>query len=374
MIGIDDEERRARAALSRLIDPYSRPLHRRVATDGAAAVLAGVRRGSLLGGDSLVEALRPRLSTLDVDRDLAEVTRVGGRFVCPGDDEWPEVLADLDDRAPIGLWVRGARRLDEMCARSVSVVGSRSMSEYGAYMAGGLGGDLGDAGWVVISGGAAGIDGAAHRGCLAVGAPTVAVLACGVDVTYPRGHDSLFDAIAETGAIVSELPPGSAPFRHRFLVRNRLIAALSAGTVVVEAAVRSGARSTASEAAEIGRPLMVVPGPVTSSTSAGCHAILRANPEAVLVTCAAEVIELVGSIGLDLAPVPRGADLARDHLSPDVAKVLEALPVRRGQGPARIASTAGLPLPAVEIALSTLDLLGLAEQVTDGWRLAPPAR
>jgi DNA processing protein len=184
----------------------------------------------------------------------------------------------------------------------------------------------------------------------------------------------LFHAICENGALVSELPPGCAPHRMRFLDRNRLIAALGMGTLVVEAAARSGARRTATEARDLGRPLMVVPGPVTAESSVGCHRLLREEPTAVLVTCAADVLEMVGRLGLDLAPVPRGEVTPRDELTPELSRVLDAVPVLRAQGPARIAGTAGVPLSEVELALGRLALLDLVEEFRGGWRLAQAAR
>ena len=157
-------------------------------------------------------------------------------------------------------------------------------------------------GATVVSGAAIGIDGAAHRGALAVDGATVAVLACGVDRVYPAAHATLLERIAATGLVVSEYPPGSVPARHRFLVRNRLIAALGAGTVVVEAALRSGAQRTAADTEALGRLVMAVPGPVTSGPSAGCHQLIRDG--ALLVTSADDVLEAVGRLGVDLAPEP----------------------------------------------------------------------
>ena len=199
----------------------------------------------------------------------------------PEDDEWPALPLHAltvavaeephdhrlqSDRTlapvpPVGLWVRGPARLDELADRSVAIVGSRASTAYGEHVAGELGHQLGERGWTVVSGGAFGIDAAAHRGALAAEAPTMAVLACGVDRPYPAAHGALFDRIAETGLLVSEWPPGCAPLRHRFLVRNRLIAALTRGTVVVEAAARSGAQATARRARMLGRAAPGRPGP-----------------------------------------------------------------------------------------------------------------
>jgi DNA processing protein len=364
-----DEDVRARVALSRLFEPANAELGALVRERGAAKVLAQLRAVDL-DNAKLQASARSRINGLDVDAELAGLDAVDGRIVCPGDAEWPVCLDDLGNRAPLLLWVRGAAHLASAADEAVAMVGTRAPSAYGVEVATAMATELGDRGWTVVSGGAYGIDAAAHRGALAAGGTTIAVLACGFDVTYPRGHEGLFAAVRESGAVVSELPPGSAPHRMRFLDRNRLIAALGAGTVVVEAASRSGARRTATEARDLGRSLMVVPGPVTATESVGCHRILREEPASVLVTSAADVLEVVGRIGLDLAPVPRAPVHRRDGLSPDVARVLDAVPVLRAQGPARIAATAGLPLQVVERGLGLLQLSGLVEARGAGYRLA----
>ena len=232
-----------------------------------------------------------------------------------------------------------------------------------------MGAELADQGWTVISGGAYGIDAAAHRGVLAADGLTVAVFACGVDVTYPSPHTGLFTEIAQYGLLLSELPPGATPTRRRFLIRNRTIAALTRGTVVVEAARRSGAISTARHARDLGRAVMAVPGPVTSPMSAGCHTLLRDWGEAVCVTDTAEVLDRVGLIGDDLAPERRGPVLDRDRLSPATRDVLEALPSRGGAGAARIAVTAGVNLDTALACLGALAAGGFVERSAKGWKL-----
>ena len=231
---------------------------------------------------------------------------------------------------------------------------------------------LAERGWTVVSGGAFGIDAAAHRGALAVGGVSVAVLAGGVDVSYPRGHDQLFCRLLEDGLLVSEVPPGSAPFRSRFLVRNRLIAALTRGTLVVEAALRSGSLATAREARDLGRMVMGTPGPVTSAMSAGVHRALREG--ALLVSSVEEVVEAVGEIGADLAPRASGPLESRDGLDPVARRVLDALPPRRAADPAAISAGAGVD-PATTIAtLGLLELAGFVRRDPAGWRLAPRGR
>jgi DNA processing protein len=208
-----------------------------------------------------------------------------------------------------------------------------------------------------VSGGAYGIDAAAHRGALAAGGLTAAVLACGVDRAYPAAHANLFERIVEEGLLVSEWPPGAAPHRHRFLIRNRVIAALGRGTVVVEASARSGARHTLGRAALLGRAVMAVPGPVTSAMSVGCHQVLRycgVRP----VASYAEVLEEVGRIGDDLAPVPRGPEDQLDRIGPELSRILDGVPLRGAADAGQIAAAAGVPLRDVLRALPALESAG----------------
>jgi DNA processing protein len=211
------------------------------------------------------------------------------------------------------------------------------------------------------------------RGALAAQVPTVAVLACGVDRPYPAAHGALFHRIAETGLLISEWPPGCAPLRHRFLVRNRLIAGLTRGTVVVEAAARSGAQATARRASRLGRQVLVVPGPVTSAMSVGCHELLRESElGAVLVASGAHVIEAVGGIGTDLADPPERPIGPRDGLSDLAGRILDACPVRTGASPERLAAVAGCDVLEVLRVLPALEIADLVQWTGTGWRLSPP--
>ena len=385
--------RRARAWLNRAVEPGTIDFFRYVEDEGPVEAVRRIRAGTAPERiRSLVGARARQDATL---ADLQRARRCEARFVVPEDDEWPAyplhaltvavaeeplVPRDQSDRTrapvpPLGLWVRGAARLDVVTDRSVAVVGSRASTAYGEHVAADLGAQLGERGWTVVSGGAYGIDAAAHRGALAAGAPTVAVLACGVDRVYPTAHGALFARIAESGLLVSEWPPGCAPLRHRFLVRNRLIAALTRGTVVVEAAARSGAQATAARARALGRQLMVVPGPITSALSVGCHELLRDRETgAALVTSAAHVIEAVGGIGTDLAPQLERPASPRDGLSDLAARVLDACPVRSGVSPERLASVAGCTVIDVLRVLPSLELADLVQWTGTGWRLAPPRR
>jgi DNA processing protein len=318
-----------------------------------------------------------RLRGLDPEGDLQRAARRGIRFVCPGDAEWPTRLSDLDHAetlngrggAPLGLWLRGGGRLDELCERSVSVVGSRSATTYGASVAGGISADLAAAGVGVVSGAAFGIDQAAHRGALAGGGPTVAVLACGVDRAYPAAHRDLLTYIAETGVVAGELAPGCAPTKLRFLARNRMIAALSLGTVVVEAAVRSGALNTANWASLLNRTVMGVPGPVTSAPSAGVHELLRTRG-AALVTRGSDVLELVSPSGSFVQSPLRAAEAPRDRLSKLEQQVLDAVPVASAASAASVARTAGIGHRAVVDALERLRSCGFVETSAGLWRLS----
>jgi len=370
-----DPERGARVVLSRIGEPGDPRLTGLVAELGAEAVLDGLRQQSAEG--ALKEDLAARLLSADPVAELQRAERQGIRFVTPIDDEWPEGLSDLAHApclherggTPVALWVKGPGRLDALTARAVAVVGSRSATTYGAAVAGDIAATLASAGHTVVSGAAFGIDNAAHRGALAVEGPTVAVLACGVDRVYPAAHRRLLDYIADVGVVVSEAAPGCAPTRIRFLARNRLIAAMSQGTVVVEAAIRSGALNTANWAAGLSRVLMGVPGPVTSAPSGGVHQLIRTRG-ALLVTDGPDVLEAVGPHGSHtLAPVQEPAR-PRDLLTGEQRQVLDAVPVHRGALAAKIAHTAGLAPPRVEQALDELRTGGFIEHSAGRWRLA----
>ncbi|MFD8760652.1 DNA-processing protein DprA [Streptomyces mirabilis] len=368
-----EDERLQRAFLARVIEPGDEVCGRWLRAVGAAEAVRRLVAGGeqpLGVTDKRWAGLRARAERADPERDLAVARGAGTRFVCPGDPEWPAQLDDLGDTRPIGLWVRGRPSLRIWALRSVAVVGARACTEYGAHMAATLGAGLAERGWVVVSGGAYGVDGAAHRGALGAGGATVAVLACGVDRPYPRGHTELITRIAEQGLVVGELPPGDHPTPSRFILRNRVIAALTRGTVVVEAAYRSGSLVTARAAQRLGRFAMGVPGPVTSGLSAGVHELLRG--EAVLVTDAADVTELVGDIG-ELAPDRRGPVLPRDLLDPGAGRVLAALPARGLAGAEDIARGAGTTTDDAVGRLYELRSLGFVERHGDGWKLTRQA-
>lgn len=276
-----EDEREVRLRLGRLIEPEDQLFAELLELVEPASLLRAIVEGTdleppipdalatRLGGRRA--GLRFRLALADPAADLDAGERAGARYLIPGDPDWPTALDDLGGRAPIGLWMIGGFPAD---APMVAMVGARACTGYGLQAAGQLAVELAKDGVTIVSGAALGVDGSAHRGALAVGGTTVAVLACGVDRRYPATHDNLIQVIGERGAVLAELPPGTAPTRFRFLARNRLIAGLTSATVVVEAAGRSGSLVTARLAAELGRAVFAVPGPITSRLSMGTNALL----------------------------------------------------------------------------------------------------
>lgn len=394
----------ARAALTYLAEPADRWLGQLLRVHGAAVTLDAIKSGQSLGSAGLagsaaaqgtepglphgrareavksaMERWRTRLPELPSPEQVLAFRESGIRLVCPGDPEWPGQLADLENDQPYALWLRGSADLRFSCLRSVAIVGSRAATAYGSYVAAEFAASVAARGLAVVSGGAFGIDAAAHRGALGADGVTVAVLACGVDMAYPTAHAELFDAIAAQGVLASEWPPGRHVSRLRFLVRNRVIAALATGTLVVEASQRSGAVNTARHARDLRRRLMAVPGPVTSDLSAGCHQVIR-EWAGTLVTSAAEVVEHLSPVGELLAAEPgtvvqlagrRQAPTVfpRDLLDQESAKVLDAMPRRGGIGTVRVAQRAGLAPAATATLLGELATGGFVERCDDGWRL-----
>ncbi|MGW3897563.1 DNA-processing protein DprA [Micromonospora profundi] len=390
MSGTDEERRLARVALTWLAEPGTRAVYQLVDRLGPVATLdllldGGSPDGQLNGTVAARSAAGDARAVAAEALDRAD--RLGARLVTPDDDEWPTRVAglaklrlpdasrrvDVETAPPLCFWVRGGWPLGEALDRSVAVVGARAATGYGQHVATELGYGLAERDWTVVSGGAFGIDAAAHRGALNAGGVTVAVLACGVDRPYPVGNTALFDRIADTGLLVSEWPPGAEPLRPRFLIRNRVIAAGTVGTVVVEASARSGATQTARRAIYTGRVTMVVPGPVTSAMSVGVHELLREQPKVRLVTGVAHVLEEVGRIGADLAPLARGPQRPADTLDDDARSLLEALPRRGVRGVDALAARAGVDLRTALRKLSLLEELALVARREDGYALAPPA-
>lgn len=385
-------ERRSRAALSRLMEPQDAAGLALVQAAGAVDALR-VATGQLSAGPELereITALlsdggpgtswaglaaslkrwHPRIPDLAPERDLATMARLGGRLIIPSDELWPVQLADLGIQEPICLWWRGQQQPLPGAATSIALVGSRDSTSYGASVTGDLAFSLAQRGFTVVSGGAYGIDAHAHRAALAGASgavPTIAVMAGGVDRFYPSGNDDLLRAVSNQGAVLAEVPPGSAPTRYRFLQRNRIIAALSAVTVVVEARWRSGALNTAHHAETLGRAVGAVPGSVHSANSAGCHRLLR-DGGAVCVTDAAEVAELAGPSGSALPDPRHGQAAVQDGLTLEDLILLDALPLRSVTSVEKLSVVAGLAQESVRAGLGRLGLLGLAVPERGGWK------
>ncbi|MDK1328084.1 DNA-processing protein DprA [Arthrobacter sp. zg-Y1143] len=389
MSTVEEELLLARAALSRLFEPSDTVGLALVSAAGPTAALriasgevrlppevaAGI--GQMLGPAGMAsspgvftEALgrwTPRVADLAPGRDLETIRRLGGELLIPEDPRWPEALRHLEAGMPLCLWVRGnpEAAFPEL-NRTVAVVGSRDATGYGLSITGDISAGLANRGYTIVSGGAYGIDAQAHRAALAAStgnsAATIAVMACGADRFYPAGNEDLLRSVADRGLLLSEVPPGSAPTRWRFLQRNRIIAALSAATVVVEARWRSGALNTAHHAAGLGREVGAVPGSVYSANSAGCHRLLR-DGSAVCVTDAQEVAELAGPLADSRTPDSSDSPAPledHDGLTVEDLLLLDALPVRSSTTIDKLARVAGLSVPGVRAGLARLELEGLA--------------
>lgn len=359
------------AYLSRVAEPPCPELAALVRCVGPQEAADRVRRG--LVNDDLARRTEARREIDLAAADLELLARWGGRLITPDDDEWPLAFAAFGGAGarprggpPMVLWALGPARLDEVACRAAAVVGTRAATTYGEHVAADLATGLVERDVAVVSGGAYGIDGAAHRAALAADGITVAVLAGGLDVPYPAGHSALLHRIGQHGLLFTEYPPGVRPARYRFLTRNRLVAAVAGAVVVVEAGLRSGAANTAAWARALGRVVAAVPGPVTSSASAGCHALLRNGAE--LVTRANDIVELVGRIGELASEEPRPTT-ALDGLGEAERQVYEALPGRGVVTVDEIAVAAGLAPQQVLGPLAMLEVAGFAERREGRWRI-----
>ena len=396
------ELQRSWAGLLRVFEPPDAVVAQYVERVGAPAAWEAIKhrrapRAVLMPTAARTEQYSAKELEAMVDVDLAAAEAAGARLIGAGDPEWPEAALVAfgmaagrgvkNSVAPVALYVRG-RPLGDLPTAALSIVGSRANSTYGQRVAADIAMGAADAGLTVISGAAFGIDTVAHRGALAYEreSPTIAVLACGIDRAYPVANTALIDRIAQLGSVISEYPPGFSPARHRFLVRNRLIAALSAGTVVVEAGRRSGTLSTASAAETLGRVLMAVPGPVTSALSVGCH-LLLASGKALLVTSAEDVLSALGDRArsdgsrppVTLGPLMVAPEVARptdrhptDGLEPGIAKVYDALPARAVRTVSQLSVESAIPPEDVIAALTVLELHDLVRRQNGAWRRKRP--
>lgn len=376
-----DARELAWAYLSRVVEPPCPSLVDFIATRDVVEAARLIARDQLPPGQEKLRAAACARRECDFSRrDLATIAGLGGRLVTEDSPDWPawRLLAFHQARAraeaaglgeqtlvpPFALWTLGEIDLAEALGFSCAVVGTRASSGYGERIAAEWSAEIGGAGGTVVSGGAYGVDAAAHRGALSAGGTALAVLACGVDVPYPAGHAQLFQRIASSGAVISEYPPGVQPARHRFLARNRLVAGLSGGVFVVEAAGRSGALNTASWARRLGLPVFAAPGSVFSFSSAGCHKLIAAG-HAELATNAQTLIERVGPLGL-LAPQEPDRTRELDALSPAQSRIHSALAPRKGKSAGEVSRSSGIAIGAVRAGLSLLELRGFAKETADG--------
>lgn len=347
-------DRHALITLAHAIEPGDRTMIERVWGTGPQRALDMLRSPTCTWPNAA--ALRARLpGTIEPPADTMVITAY--------DPEWPTQLDDLGPHRPLCLWVRGCADIRLALVRSIAIVGTRSASAYGINVCHTWVPLLCDAGYTVVSGAAYGIDAAAHRAALQARGLTVAVLACGVDVAYPVAHEGLLARIGDDGLIMSEVPPGQGVRRQRFLTRNRLIAALTRATLVVEAAYRSGTTSTANAASALLRPVMAVPGPVTSVESSGCHSLIRSQ-QAVLVSTVDDVRELLEPV----TPVPAAVQRTLwDELTPVQRAVLDAFPRRGAIDLDRLSLNAGLSTRAVLGALTALEVAGAIRSQPHGY-------
>ena len=329
--------------------------------EGASARAWGEELGDPEAAGAVAAAIprwQPRLAAERILGAFDQAAAFGQLLLTRVDEHWPSMLDDLGPHAPSALWVRGDPSALRSCSRSAALVGSRASSGYGELVTGQLSAGLAGRRFAVVSGGAYGIDGTAHRATMAAGGTTVAVLAGGLDRFYPAGHDELLHRVAGTGCVVAEAPSGVPPTRWRFLARNRLIAALASATVVVEAGSRSGSINTAGHAAALGRPLGAVPGPVTSGSSTGCHRLMR-DYGAAVIERAEHIIELVEGPQEETAPL--------EGMTSDELRVFDALSARAPRAVDELAMRTGMARADVVASLALLELGARAAERASGW-------
>lgn len=385
-----DAQRLACVDLLRLAEPGDEILKAGVLACGAEQMLALVRSrqseavpqlqeaceavGLQVPGDKLStvhERWRMRLPSLNAVQEQRIMARLGARLIHPEDDEWPTQLTELGVHEPLALWVRGPGNLQELLTGSIALVGARASTHYGEHVAGSIAYELAMRGHTIVSGGAYGIDAASHQAALAAAETpevgTVAFMAGGVDRYYPRGNADMLTRIGTRYAVVSETAAGQTAMRHRFLLRNRLIAAAAQATIVVEAGWRSGALNTANRAAELLRTVGAVPGPITSHASAGCHRLIREG-QAVCVTSADDIAELVEPIDTTRSETEHQPALRiTDEMTAEQSRTYNVLPTSRGIEAATAAVRSGLDAHTVMAALAALELSGHVEREAHGW-------
>lgn len=386
--GSDTIDYEAWAYLSRVVEGPSAYLNDHLASGKSASEIAhAIKNRSSWLGPGLLSATQSRFEWDRAKQDLTIIGDLDGRLVTPQDEEWPREQLDQafgfarsgmsphirsyqdDAVAPHALWVRGALRLDQILSQSVAFVGTRAVSSYGREATQTLVQGLARHQWTIVSGGALGVDTVAHSEALNQAVPTVCVTACGLDRSYPSRNEQLFSAIAQRGALVTEYPPEVTPQRHRFLTRNRLVAALTLGTVVVEAAWRSGALNTLSWASGLGRVAMAVPGPITTVNSLGCHHRIR-NHEAELITSADDIRALLSRMGEVDADAQYELDFAKSpvqSLSRNELRIYDALS-QEPHTASTVAKEAGVTVALAVHLLVELEKKGLIERVKNQWQ------
>ena len=308
-----------------------------------------------------LERWTPRLSLHNLVNAIELHARIGGEIIFESESDWPSGLVDLGVHRPRMLWYRGKRKSIESASKSISIVGSRACSSYGENTTREMVSAAASVGVAVISGGAYGIDAVAHRAAIALGTPTLAIMAGGLDSLYPRGNSQLLNRIIAEGALLAEVAPKVTPSKWRFLQRNRLIAAASQCTLVVEAGFKSGARNTAAHAASLQRHVFAVPGQISSPASQGCN-LLIANKVAELIQSPADLLQMAGFASLECESLQAGLGALE-------TRALDAV----GYSPissAEIAQSAGLTLNEVRYALANLQLSGLLVQQGSRWMRA----
>ncbi len=363
--GACSSEREALIAFAHVVEPGDARIGALIDRWGALGLVDRLSSGDI--GIREQAAMRARIARVDPCEAEAAAHAIGARIIVRSDREWPTQLDDLGAARPLAIWALGAANLRLTALRSIAVVGARAATAYGEAICRDWCATLSEHSFTVVSGGAYGIDAAAHRATLSAGGMTICVLASGVDTPYPRAHDALLARIADEGLVISESPLGQEVRRQRFLTRNRLIAALTRATLVVEAAVRSGTTSTANSAIALNRPVLAVPGPVTSVMSGGCHKLVR-ETEAMLASRVEDVLEVIGELGEFIGPSPERRSL--DDLSPSQARILDGIPARGVIGIDDLVLDSGLSASEVSGALSVLGILGFVHEQADGWRLA----
>ena len=279
----------ARAILFSCIEPGHFFWSAEISAHGPLKVLESILSASYPAEKT--RAIITSIRVADVGQILYEIEKAGAQFLTPEHEHWPIGVNQLVN-PPIGLIVKG----DSTCliTDSLAIVGSRKPTNYGANIASEFARGFSDLGWTIISGGAYGIDSYAHRATLQANGITIAVLATGIEVAYPKSNQKLFTEMSAHGALISELMPYESAMPSRFLVRNRLIASIAKATLVVEAAYKSGSLRTAHDAAELLRPVMAIPGPINSAMSQGCHRLISERA-AELITSVADAVEFIGA-------------------------------------------------------------------------------